>query len=116
MNILVPRAVLVTIRLVISHRSALWGAAADIMKFTQRAFDANVTLSSSDASDGAMIIQSVNAVLAELLNCSAVRSCHGSRELRIPLNLYLILDDIRLTTSKLMHTCFRTPNLSILYL
>ena len=36
---------------------SLISIAADIMKFTQRAFDANVTLISSDASDGAMITQ-----------------------------------------------------------
>ena len=106
MNILVARAVLVTFRLAISHRSALWGAAVGITRLTQRAFDANVTLSSSDASDGAMITRVVNAVLTEFLDCSAVRSCHGSRELHIPLNCYLILDDILLTTSKLMLTCF----------
>ena len=116
MNILVPRAVLVTIRLAISHRSALWGAAADIMKFTQRAFDANVTLSSSDASDGAMITRVVNAVLTEFLDCSAVRSYHGDREPHIPLSRYLIFDDIRLTTSKLVRTYFQTPNLFILCL
>ena len=75
-SILVPRAILVTIRLAISHRSALWGAGADITKFTQRAFDANVTSSSSDASDGAMITQAVGAILTELLDCLAVRSCH----------------------------------------
>ena len=106
MNILVPHTVLVAIRLAISHRSALWGAAADIVKFTQRVFDANVTLSSSDTSDGAMITQAINVVLAEPLDCSAVCSCHGGRELRIPLNCYLILDHIRPTTSKLMRTCF----------
>ena len=109
MNILVPRVVLVTIRLAISHRSALWGAAADIMKFIQ-------LLSSSDALDGALITQAVNTALAELLDCSAVHSFYGRRELHIPLNHYLILDDIRPTTSKLMRTCFQTPNLSILCL
>ena len=77
MNILVPRAVLVTIRLAISHQSALWGAAAAITKFTQQATDANVTLSSSDASEGAMITQAINTALAELLDRSAVRSWHG---------------------------------------
>ena len=42
MNILAPRAVLVTIWLPISHRwsSALWGATADITKFTHQVFDA----------------------------------------------------------------------------
>ena len=116
MNILVPRAVLVTIQLTISHRSALCGTAADIKKFAQRAFDANVTLSSSDALEGAMIAQAVNVVLTELLDCSAVRSCHGGREHYTPLSYCLILDDIRLTTSKLMCTHFQTPNLSILCL
>ena len=56
-------------------------------------------LGSSDASDGAMITQTVNAVLAELLDCSAVRSCYGRRELHIPLNRYLILHDNRQTIS-----------------
>ena len=61
-------------------------------------------LSSSDTSDGAMITQAINTALAELLDCSAVYSCYGRRELHIPLNRYLIFDDIRLTTSKLMRT------------
>ena len=90
--------------------SPLPGTLKELGKLTQRVAESNVELKSLVGAEA-----SIDAVITSMTNYSVVHfACHGTQDIKEPLNSGLILQDERLTLSKLMHT--RLPNAQLAFL